>query len=299
MSDCSVQVIRDVAELREQVSSWKRAGEKIAFVPTMGNLHAGHLSLVSAASKQAERTVVSIFVNPMQFSPDEDFSTYPRTFDDDLAQLEGYDVDIVFAPSVETIYPNGDVQTAQGQTSFVEVPGLSHIIEGEFRPDFFRGVATVVNKLFNMVQPDIAFFGEKDYQQLLVIKQMVKDLNLPIEIQSVATAREKNGLAMSSRNNYLNENQHEKGSLIYCYINKLRDDINTGKDCLLAQEEIKTELNEQGFEVDYLCVCDASTLEYVDDVAATTSPNQSLIILVAARLGKVRLIDNLLFKLNV
>jgi len=299
MSDGSILVIRDLDELRTKVSDWKRAGEKIAFVPTMGNLHAGHLSLVSAANKQAVRTVVSIFVNPMQFSPDEDFSTYPRTFDDDLAQLNNYDVDIVFAPAVETIYPNGDVQTAQGHTSFVEVPRLSHIIEGEFRPDFFRGVATVVNKLFNMVQPDIAFFGEKDYQQLLVIKQMVKDLNLPIDIQSVATEREKSGLAMSSRNNYLNDNQREKGSLIYCYIKELMSDIVAGEKCLVAQEKVKVRLIEQGFEVDYLCVCDANTLEYVDEVEGETNLNHPLIILVAARLGKIRLIDNLLFKLNV
>jgi len=299
MSDGSISVIRDLDELRTKVSEWKRAGEKIAFVPTMGNLHAGHLSLVSAANKQAIRTVVSIFVNPMQFSPDEDFSTYPRTFDDDLAQLNNYDVDIVFAPAVETIYPNGDVQTAQGQTSFVEVPKLSHIIEGEFRPDFFRGVATVVNKLFNMVQPDIAFFGEKDYQQLLVIKQMVKDFNLPIDIQSVATTREKSGLAMSSRNNYLSDNQREKGSLIYCYIKELMSDIVAGEKCLVAQEKIKVRLIEQGFEVDYLRVCDANTLEYVDEVEGKTNLNRPLIILVAARLGKIRLIDNLLFKLNV
>ncbi len=193
-----MQVFADIAVLREQIKQIKREGRRVAFVPTMGNLHEGHLTLVRKARELADVVVVSIFVNPMQFDRAEDLKNYPRTLEEDLSKLNGEGVDLVLTPTPETMYPQGlDKQT------FVEVPGLSYMLEGASRPGHFRGVATIVTKLFNIVQPDVACFGEKDFQQLAVIRQMVEDLCMDIEIVGVATVRELDGLAMSSRNNLL------------------------------------------------------------------------------------------------
>ena len=185
-----MNVCQDIRPVRELVSAWRRDGERIAFVPTMGNLHEGHLSLVEIAQQYAERVVVSIYVNPMQFAPTEDFANYPRTLEEDLRKLRLMGVDLVFTPDSRTIYPEGEQQCA-----FVDVPELSHILEGEFRPGFFKGVCTVVLKLLNIVHADYAVFGEKDYQQLLVVRRMVNDLNLPVEIIAGPIKREANGLA--------------------------------------------------------------------------------------------------------
>jgi len=282
---------QQVGQLRKFVDRWKTSGETIAFVPTMGNLHHGHLSLVEIALQKASRVVVSIYVNPMQFSPDEDFDSYPRTLDDDLDKLRSMDVDLVFTPDDAMIYPRG-----KSRTTFIEVPGLSHIIEGEFRPGFFRGVATVVMKLFNMVQPDIAIFGEKDYQQLLVIRQMVADLNLPIEIIGAEIKREADGLAMSSRNNYLDSAERENSRLLSESLQTLRHNIEQGMSVKQAEADCCAALLRHGFIVDYVTTCETGTLKQVSDEQPMA--NTELIVLAAARLGKTRLIDNLKFNVR-
>ena len=275
-------------QLRAQVSEWRNRNETVAFVPTMGNLHAGHLSLVDIAREKAAHVVVSIYVNPLQFSPDEDFSSYPRTLDDDLEKLDAAAVDLVFTPETTTIYPDGEQQS-----TFVEVPGLSQIIEGEFRPGFFKGVATVVLKLFNMVQPDYAIFGEKDFQQLLVIRRMVSDLKLPIEIIGAAIKREPDGLAMSSRNNYLNLLERGKSRLLSETLLSLRHQIEQGHGIEKAQRNAVETLQNHGFVVDYVTLREATGLDNVsnDDILS----NRELVILAAARMGKTRLIDNIKF----
>jgi pantoate--beta-alanine ligase len=284
-------VCQDLAGLRAEIMAWRMAGERIAFVPTMGNLHDGHLSLVTSARQHASRVVVSIYVNPLQFSPDEDFESYPRTLEQDLEKLQAMGVDLVFTPDSQLIYPQGEKQNC-----FVEVPGLSHIIEGEFRPGFFRGVATVVLKLFNMVQPDIAVFGEKDYQQLLVIKQMVKDLNLPIDIIGAEIVREPDGLAMSSRNNYLGP-EDRAGSRQLCEtLRACRDRIKQGAGLEQASADAEKMLTEHGFAVDYVTVRETGTLAKVTDKTPSNGTLQrEIIILAAAKIGKTRLIDNLKF----
>ena len=279
-------LVRTIDELRQQLSVWKQAGDSIAFVPTMGNLHAGHLSLIEAVSKPNTRVVASIFVNPMQFGENEDFDDYPRTFDADMQALSKYNVDMVFMPVVAEIYP-----ASIENTTIVEVPKLSKILEGEHRPGFFTGVATVVNKLFNIVQPDVAVFGEKDYQQLLVIRQMVRDLSMPVEIQSVATQREPDGLAMSSRNGYLNEEDRILAAAVYRCLKHLVKAIVAGKNPTYEVGHASQELDEQGFVVDYIVV------RRQQDLAVPEQGDNSLIVLVAARLGSVRLIDNIPFKL--
>lgn len=279
---------KDVDELRAQVKRWRGDGESIAFVPTMGNLHAGHLSLVELAQQEADRVVVSIYVNPLQFAPDEDFSSYPRTLDDDMDKLRAAAVDLVFTPDSEMIYPQGEQHS-----SFVEVPVLSHIIEGEFRPGFFRGVATVVLKLFNLVQPDIAVFGEKDFQQLLIIRRMVSDMKLPIGIIGAETKRTESGLAMSSRNAYLDADELEKSRLLSETLNRFRDLVEQGNDIDGTEEECRQFLQNQGFAVDYMTLRETSALEIVKD--GDIIGGNELIILAAARLGGTRLIDNLKF----
>ena len=281
------KILRTIDEVRQQISSWKQAGERIAFVPTMGNLHAGHLALVEAAAKTGDRVVVSIFVNPMQFDENEDLDKYPRTFEEDVGKLSRYDVDLVFAPVVSEIYP----ESIDNATT-VEVPKLSGILEGECRPGFFKGVATIVNKLFNIVQPDVAIFGEKDYQQLLVIKQMVSDLAMPIEIQSVATRRELDGLAMSSRNGYLDEDNRILAAAIYRCLEHLAKAIMAGENPTFEVGHASHELDEQGFLVDYVVV------RRQHDLAVPEQGDKALIVLAAARLGSVRLIDNIPFTLS-
>ncbi|MBT8120605.1 MAG: pantoate--beta-alanine ligase [Gammaproteobacteria bacterium] len=286
-----MDICRQVDQLRTIVDGWRMSGETIAFVPTMGNLHSGHLSLVELAQQRASRVVVSIYVNPMQFSPDEDFDSYPRTLDDDLEKLRTMDVDLVFTPDDAMIYPQGE-----SRSTFIEVPGLSDIIEGEFRPGFFRGVATVVMKLFNMVQPDIAVFGEKDYQQLLVIRQMVADLNLPIEIIGVEIKREADGLAMSSRNNYLDAAERENSRVLSESLQQLSDNIEQGMSIEQAESECHSTLASRGFIVDYVTIRETESLKKVSNEQLTA--NTVLIALAAARLGKTRLIDNLKFSVR-
>lgn len=278
--------VETLAQLRAQLKHWRNNNETVAFVPTMGNLHAGHLSLVEIAKQHATRIVVSIYVNPLQFSPDEDFASYPRTLAQDLEELQAAAVDLVFTPKTETIYPDGEQLC-----TFVEVPGLSHILEGQFRPGFFRGVATVVLKLFNMVQPDYAVFGEKDFQQLLVIRQMVNDLNLPIEIIGGAIKREADGLAMSSRNTYLSSSQREKSRLLSASLMVLRDQIMHGADLESARKSCVQTLENHGFVVDYVAVRETTGLDNVSN----NMKDSKLVILAAAWMGKTRLIDNIKF----
>lgn len=279
-------VVDSIEQVRELITHWKSAGESIAFVPTMGNLHAGHLALVEAASALATKTVVSIFVNPMQFGENEDFDTYPRTFDEDVGKLSKYKVDLVFAPSRDVIYPDNGKSAC-----IIDVPRLSIMLDGEHRPGFFKGVATVVNKLFNIIQPDIAIFGEKDFQQLLVIRQMVKDLAMPIDIRSVATVRESDGLAMSSRNNYLDSEQRSQAAGLHTCLEQVVKSVIDGQHPNYEVGHASKKLEELGFFVDYVVV------RRQQDLAVPEVDDRSLIVLAAASLGGVRLIDNILFEL--
>lgn len=286
-----MQTCQNIEQLRTQTSQWRSNNETIAFVPTMGNLHEGHLSLVEIARQKASRVVVSIYVNPLQFSPDEDFSSYPRTLEDDLTKLEALGVDLVFTPDDSIIYPDGEQRS-----TYVEVPVLSHIIEGEIRPGFFKGVATVVLKLFNMVQPDIAVFGEKDFQQLLVIRQMVSDLNLPVEIIGGKTKREADGLAKSSRNIYLSSTERENSRILSGSIMACRDQIERGADISQAEKACIENLKSHGFTVDYVTLRETCGLEKVSNDELLL--NKELVILAAAKLGKTRLIDNMIFTIK-
>lgn len=274
-------VLKSVDELRQQIADWRNSGLKIACVPTMGNLHSGHLSLVDKAKEVGDKIVVTIFVNPTQFVRGEDFESYPRTLDTDMEKLQALDVDLLFCPDVSEIYPSG------GESQIcVEVPShLENIYCGKSRPGHFTGVATVVTKLFNIVQPDIAVFGEKDYQQLLVIKQLVKDLCFPVEIISMPTVREANGLAMSSRNTYLDEQETIMAATIHDVLEKIAAEIRSGSDDYrkLVKQGKKT-LTRAGLKTDYLAVADAETLGEPGD--------GDLVVLVAAVIGKARLIDN-------
>lgn len=268
--------------LRSLMASWRKDGQRIAFVPTMGNLHRGHLSLVERARQEADRVIVSIFVNPLQFGPSEDFARYPRTIEQDFAALQSVGTDAVYTPSVPEIYPR-DLATM----TFVEVPGLSSILCGAFRPGHFRGVATVVNKLFNLVQPDTAIFGEKDFQQVLVIRRMVEDLAMPVTIISATTTREQDGLAMSSRNGYLSAEQRHIAPRLFATLKDIRDRIVRGEGDFTAMEADGIEaLTATGFRPDYLSIRRAADLE-------SPEPGQAdLVVLAAAYLGTTRLIDN-------
>ncbi|MCG6938837.1 MAG: pantoate--beta-alanine ligase [Gammaproteobacteria bacterium] len=281
-------VCQNIKQLREQTAMWRKNDERIAFVPTMGNLHDGHLSLVEIAHQHAVRVVVSIYVNPLQFAPGEDFASYPRTLEDDLKQLQMLGVDLVFTPDTQIVYPNGDQQN-----TFVQVPKLSDILEGEFRPGFFTGVCTVVLKLFNMVQPDCAVFGEKDFQQLLVVRQMVNDLDLPVEIIAGAIKREADGLAMSSRNNYLNSADRATSRYLSKALAFCRQQIDRGVNVDEAEKNAVATLQKQGFIVDYVTLREAERLEKVSPADITA--NTELVILAAAKLGNTRLIDNVRF----
>ncbi len=278
-----MQIVSTVCELREAVKTWRSKGESIGFVPTMGNLHAGHLQLVNTAKKKADRVVVSIFVNPTQFGAGEDYETYPRTEQEDQEKLQAEGTDLLFLPSVAEIYAP-DVRTA------VTVTGLSDLYCGASRPGHFSGVTTVVCKLFNMVQPDIALFGLKDFQQLTVIKTMVRDLNIPVEIAGVETVRELSGLAMSSRNGYLTDAEKQVAPKLYHSLCAARDGILTGN---LAYADLEQQalqfLQQVGFQPDYFSVSRSSDLKKAD------TNDVDLVILVAAKLGKTRLIDNIYF----
>ncbi len=278
-----MQIVNTVSELRAAVRSWRLAGESVAFVPTMGNLHAGHLKLVNEARKKADRVVVSIFVNPTQFGVGEDFEAYPRTEHEDQQKLGAAGADLLFQPAVSEIY-------APDAKTVVSVTGLSDLHCGASRPGHFDGVATIVCKLFNMVQPDIALFGLKDFQQLTVIRTMVRDLNIPVEIIGVETVREASGLAMSSRNGYLTEEEKTVAAKLYQSLCAARDAVLAGSQ---AYEEIELHallfLQEAGFQPDYFSVCRSSDLKKAD------ADDVDLVLLAAAKLGKTRLIDNICF----
>ena len=278
----TLQLVARPHELRELVSQWRRKGERIAFVPTMGNLHEGHGSLVSRASELADHVIVSIFVNPLQFGPNEDFAAYPRTPAEDRQLLQSLHVEVLFAPEVDDIYPRGQETTAR-----VHVPGLEDILCGAFRPGHFMGVATVVTKLLNLVQPDVALFGEKDFQQLMIIRRAAVDLCMPIDIVGVQTTREKDGLAMSSRNRYLLPEQRAVAPQIYAALERARVAVESGSIDYAGLEQAGAEaLQKAGFRPDYFAIRDANTLQLPDN------GSNDLVILTAARIGRARLIDN-------
>lgn len=277
-----MHIVSTVSELRNAVRAWHSAGQRVALVPTMGNLHAGHLALVNEAKKKADRVVVSIFVNPTQFGVGEDFETYPRTEHEDQQKLDAIGTDLLFQPAVSEVY-------APDAKTVVSVAGLSEWYCGAFRPGHFDGVATVVCKLFNMVQPDVALFGLKDFQQLTVIRAMVRDLDIPVEIIGVETLREASGLAMSSRNGYLTAEEKTVAAKLYQALCAARDAVLAGQSYQEIERAALQFLQESGFTPDYFSVCRASDLQKAgaDDV--------ELVLLVAARLGKTRLIDNIYF----
>lgn len=282
-----MQTLETIAQLGEQLAKWRQAGERIAFVPTMGNLHAGHLSLVAHARELAERVVASIFVNPLQFGQGEDLDAYPRTPEEDALKLQQAGVDLLFRPQEAEVYPQG----REGLT-FVEVPGISDILCGASRPGHFRGVATVVAKLFNMVQPDVACFGEKDYQQLTVLRRMVAELNFPIEIVGVATEREADGLAMSSRNGYLTAEERRIAPQLYQSLQALAGQLRAGnRNWALLEQQARERLAGAGLRPDYVSIRRAA------DLGPPGPAETALVILAAAFLGRARLIDNLLIKL--
>ena len=270
------------------IGDWKRQGLSVGFVPTMGNLHTGHLSLVTKARQHTDKVVVSIFVNPLQFGPGEDFDSYPRTLEQDAVALAEAGVDLLFVPSVNEMYPHG----REGQTQ-VSVPQLGESLEGTSRPGFFTGVATVVNKLFHCVPADVAVFGEKDYQQLLVIRRMVDDLNLPIEILAGPIVREANGLAMSSRNGYLSDEQRARAATLYQSLNSMREQIESGRrDFAALEQQAHDDLLAAGFKPDYV------TLRSAIDLGEMTAQSGPVVLLAAASLGNTRLIDNISFEIQ-
>jgi pantoate--beta-alanine ligase len=279
-----VRIVETVADLRACVRGFRTRGARVGLVPTMGNLHDGHLSLIDTARRHgADAVVVSIFVNPLQFGPKEDYATYPRTPEEDHAALAANGVALLFAPSVEEVYPDG-----QGESTRVEVPGLSTVLCGHFRPGHFVGVATVVTKLFNMVQPDLAVFGEKDYQQVVVIRRMTRDLRLPLEIVASATVREDDGLAMSSRNRFLSAEERARAPELYRALREGAAAVESGELPFPAIEERgMARLEAAGFRPEYFAVREALTL-------AEPAPDcRHLVVLAAAWLGRTRLIDNL------
>lgn len=278
--------VSSIADLRRQIAQWRAADERIAFVPTMGNLHEGHLQLVDSAKEHADRVVVSIFVNPMQFGANEDLDAYPKTPEADREQLEARGTDLLFLPAATDIYPS-----SESDVTFVEVPGISDILCGKSRPGHFRGVTTVVAKLFNMVQPDVALFGEKDLQQLITIRRMTADLNFPIEIVGVPIVRESDGLAMSSRNGYLSEAERLIAPQLYQIISELAEELQSGvSDHLFLEQETEAKIDAAGFKCDYI------TVRRLSDLAELEGEERELAILVAAWLGKTRLIDNMVVR---
>ncbi|MCW9024481.1 MAG: pantoate--beta-alanine ligase [Gammaproteobacteria bacterium] len=280
-----MQVIETIADLRKASGSCHKQGRSIGFVPTMGNLHAGHLSLVKQAVETCDLVVVSIFVNPLQFDQTSDLDAYPRTLEQDLAKLELAQADLVFVPCETELYPHG-----RDSITRVEVPGLSEILEGASRPGHFAGVTTVVAKLFQCVQADRAFFGEKDFQQLMLVRRMVDDLNMPVEIIAMPTTREDDGLAMSSRNRRLSLEQRRSAPILYQVLQELRQQLREGQsDYLNLAQQAENKLEKQGFNPDYVTVRYAIDLS-VPEAGADIN---ELVILAAARLGETRLIDNI------
>ena len=276
-----MQIVNRKSELSIALSAFKRSGRKVGFVPTMGNLHKGHLSLVSAAFDECDVVVVSIFVNPMQFGENEDLATYPRTPESDIEALSAMNVDLVYLPPVSDVYPGG----LTNQTRVV-VPGLSEILCGISRPQFFSGVATVVNRLFNIVQPDCAFFGRKDFQQLLVIRKMVRDLAMPVQVHAVEIVREEDGLAMSSRNAYLDSKQRQQAARLNQVLQRAAANYMEYDAITDLERDAREQLASYGFRVDYVEV------RRSEDLEQPSGDDTSLVILAAAWIGSTRLIDN-------
>lgn len=276
--------VNDISALRQAVRALRAQGAgRIAFVPTMGALHAGHLALVIRARQLADAVVVSIFVNPLQFGAGEDLARYPRQEARDAELLEAAGADLLYLPTPASLFPRG--QEAQTR---VEVPGLSDILCGAVRPGHFAGVTTIVSKLFNLVQPDVALFGEKDFQQLTIIRRMVADLNFPIEIVGQPTEREADGLAMSSRNAYLAEDERQRAPVLYAILQQMAEQMHAGRrDFERLEAEGRAVLLASGLVPDYVAIRRA------DDLAVPSAPDDELVVLVAARLGQTRLIDNI------
>lgn len=278
-----MKTVTTIAELRSAIAAARAEGKLIGFVPTMGNLHQGHLNLLSTAKQRGGFIVASIFVNPLQFNAKDDLERYPRTLEEDQQSLIQYGCDLLFAPDESEVYPDG----RESQT-FVEVPGVSEMYCGASRPGHFRGVTTIVNKLFNLVQPDVAVFGKKDFQQLHIIQRMVNDLSMPVELVGVETAREESGLALSSRNGYLTADERHSAPALYRQLRTIHDAIVGGSDDfdgLIAQAN--ESLEREGFRPDYIHVARRS------DLQAATAADKELVVLAAAFLGHARLIDNL------
>ena len=270
-------------ELRQYVQRWKEHGQSIAFIPTMGNLHAGHMSLIEKGQSLCDRSICSIFVNPMQFGPNEDWDHYPRTLESDIDLLETSGCDLVYLPAASELYPDGLDKISQ-----VQVTDLTENYEGAHRPGHFTGVATVVLKLFNIVKPDVSVFGKKDYQQYRVISKMVEDLNLEVQIIGQETTREASGLATSSRNQYLDQAQTETAAMIYRLLQQTAQKIGQGeRDFEMLQQSAIDTLDGAGFKTDYFCICNAETL------LAATADDRDLVILVTAAMGPTRLLDNI------
>jgi pantoate--beta-alanine ligase len=279
-----MQTIADKHELRERLDAWRREHDRIAIVPTMGNLHAGHISLVAAACEQAERVVVTVFVNPTQFGEGEDFDGYPRTIETDTHSLRKTSADVLFVPSVKTMYPFGTDNATR-----VIVPGLTGQLCGSFRPGHFDGVTTVVARLFALVQPDVAVFGQKDYQQQLVIRRMVDDLNLPITIRTAPTVREADGLAMSSRNAYLDETERKAAPALYQCLCDIEAQLVAGaRDFQSLATAATAQLANAGFSPEYVAIRNAG------DLSAPGPECPQFVVLAAGHLGRARLIDNVL-----
>ncbi|BBD80586.1 pantoate--beta-alanine ligase [Aerosticca soli] len=279
-----MQTVQDSAGLRAAIRAWRSQGRTVGLVPTMGNLHAGHFALIKLARARVDRVVASVFVNPTQFGPNEDFARYPRTLAQDQAGLAEHACDLLFAPDVATMYPYGPQQSVS-----IHVPQITAVLEGAHRPGHFDGVATVVCKLFNLVQPDLAVFGQKDYQQLKVIERMVRDLALPVKVLSAPTVREADGLALSSRNQYLSAEERQRAPLIHATLQQMRQLLHKGHARPIVEEAARTHLERAGFVVDYAAIRRAEDLQEPEP-----DERSGLVALIAARLGQTRLIDNLL-----
>lgn len=280
-----MQTVTDAAAIRAAIRGWRAAGQNVGFVPTMGNLHAGHHSLLKLARARADRVVASVFVNPTQFGPGEDFERYPRTLAQDQAGLAEAGCDILFAPDVSTLYPFGPAASVS-----IHVPVITDTLEGAYRPGHFDGVATVVAKLFSLVQPDIAVFGQKDFQQLKVIERMVADLSLSVKVMSAPTLRDDDGLAMSSRNQYLSPQERARAPQIHATLVQMRELFHQGHAWQALEQAAKARLERAGFVPDYVAIRRAEDL-----TEPGPDEREGLVALVAARLGVTRLIDNLPF----
>jgi pantoate--beta-alanine ligase len=280
-----MQTVQDVPALRAAIRGWRTQGQTVGFVPTMGNLHAGHQSLIKLARARTERVVASVFVNPTQFGPNEDYDRYPRTLVQDQAALAEQDCDLLFAPDVATMYPFGPEHSVS-----VRVPRITDTLEGAHRPGHFDGMATVVCKLFNLVQPDVAVFGQKDFQQLKVVERMVRDLGLPVKVVAAPILRADDGLALSSRNQYLGAEERARAPLIHDTLQKMRELLAQRHPRQAIEQTAAARLARAGFVPDYVAIRRAGDL-----AEPAEGERDGLVALVAARLGRTRLIDNLLF----